>query len=140
VSLFPIEETMGLRGWPPQRARLPAAAACLFCVWFVLAGDWSSSPSLGKVDGIDVWRWEDVDSHVELGAQLVVLFGDVVNLTSFLSNHPGGALVLEQRFGQDITLDFRHRAHRHTRTAREIAREYRVAQLEEREINLRVYG
>lgn len=47
--------------------------------------------------------WEEIRTHTTPTSLWVVVNGDVLDLTSFLDKHPGGAEILLEFGGQDAT-------------------------------------
>jgi cytochrome b involved in lipid metabolism len=48
----------------------------------------------------------DIASLVESGRKIVVLFGGVYDVTSYMGKHPGGKAVIEKQLGRDATEPF----------------------------------
>merc|ERR1719414_1908394 len=52
------------------------------------------------------YTMEEVAKHTTKGDCWVVLHGDVLNVTNFLPNHPGGELAILTFAGKDATAEF----------------------------------
>ncbi|GBC03861.1 hypothetical protein RclHR1_05370006 [Rhizophagus clarus] len=59
-----------------------------------------------EYDKLPEFTWEDINEHVQRGAFLVVCDGLVIDIRKWISVHPGGAKILEEVIGTDITNEF----------------------------------
>ena len=83
---------------------------------------------------------EQFQKKIKNGAQLVILDAYVVDIGTFLSNHPGGRFSLEHNIGRDISRFFhggyslenfqKVPHHTHTNDARKIVNALIIAKLE----------
>jgi Cytochrome b5-like Heme/Steroid binding domain len=82
----------------------------------------------GRVDpsSLSLWSWGKVDQLVAENHKLLVISGDVLNVTDFISLHPGGPYVIEQRIGADATQDFAGGVHLHSPEARKMLADYKI--------------
>merc|ERR1719401_891106 len=60
----------------------------------------------GAAAGGDGYTMEEVQKHVTKGDCWVVLHGEVLNVSNFLSQHPGGELAILTFAGKDATAEF----------------------------------
>jgi cytochrome b involved in lipid metabolism len=46
-------------------------------------------------------------AKIDAGSQLVILSGQVIDISDFIQYHPGGQFVLRRRIGKDVTSMFK---------------------------------
>lgn len=80
-----------------------------------------------EVARLPVWSWDKITSKVSKGEKLVVLDGCVLNLESFVPEHPGGERIIKAHIGKDVSSLFRGEVYRHSNAAHNLQRTFRVA-------------
>lgn len=73
--------------------------------------------------------WSEFGSKCKAGAKLIVIEGWILDISSYLDEHPGGAHILETFVGQDASNAFNGELNIHSHAARILAKEYRVARI-----------
>lgn len=81
---------------------------CFFVLWFIaeiIFQIYKRRETLFKVPSVIISK-DDFKKRVSNGERLMILDDFVIDLKSFLMNHPGGKFVLEQNIGRDISKFF----------------------------------
>ncbi len=100
-----------------EQIKIPRAnsAAC-----FVSFTNWYTTMS-------KTYTWEEVAKHNTKADCWVVFEGKVLNITNFLSEHPGGEEVIMDHAGKDITQPFEDIGH--SENAKELSEKYIVGKV-----------
>jgi len=83
-----------------------------------------------SADMLPVMTEKELQQQIDDGRLLVVLHGLVLDVTEFQDEHPGGRKILRAYKGLDATAAFERELNRHTASAMQLSRLYRVARLE----------
>eukprot|EP00172_Hildenbrandia_rubra_P000461 Plantae.Rhodophyta-Hildenbrandia_rubra.ctg1224.p1 GENE.Plantae.Rhodophyta-Hildenbrandia_rubra.ctg1224~~Plantae.Rhodophyta-Hildenbrandia_rubra.ctg1224.p1 ORF type:complete len:486 (+),score=63.40 Plantae.Rhodophyta-Hildenbrandia_rubra.ctg1224:190-1458(+) len=95
--------------------------------------DWKTKVDWGvPLDGLKEISWEEIKKEVGDGKHLVVIDGVVHNVDKFLDMHPGGRKILEFWNGRDATRAFNGEVYKHSKAARNLLANFRVAFLKEK--------
>eukprot|EP00906_Rhabdomonas_costata_P023743 RCo034157 len=78
---------------------------------------------------LPTWSWREVSEKVKEGQTLVVLDGEVIDVTEFRT-HPGGRAILNFWAGKDATKAFNGEVYNHNKAARNLLAYHRVAKVE----------
>jgi len=78
---------------------------------------------------LPVWSKEKLAAAVTAGGKLVVLDGFVLDLAAFAPTHPGGAGLITNELGKDITAKFKGEYYKHSNAARNLSSTFRVARM-----------
>eukprot|EP00127_Corallochytrium_limacisporum_P000588 Clim_evm3s21 gene=Clim_evmTU3s21 len=82
------------------------------------------------VDTLPVWNWTEIESRVKTNNEILIVVDDIVHdCKEFVGNHPGGISIIMKRNGKDATIDFNGGVQRHTKAARNLLSQLRVAKL-----------
>lgn len=84
------------------------------------------------VEGLLPMSWATIASRVEDGEKLIVVEGIVHKIDEFISEHPGGARILEFWNGRDATNAFNGEVYKHSKGARNLLAHFRIAKLQEK--------
>lgn len=72
---------------------------------------------------------DDFAAKVAAGAQLIIVDGFVLDVSSFAAQHPGGAGYIKSEIGKDSTESFVGAVYKHSNAARNLANTLRVARI-----------
>lgn len=72
---------------------------------------------------------KDFSTKVSAGEQLILLNGWVLDISSYLEDHPGGAEIIKEFIGKDATEAFNGGLNNHSQTAKRLAMKYRIAKI-----------
>ncbi|KJE91359.1 hypothetical protein CAOG_02503 [Capsaspora owczarzaki ATCC 30864] len=82
---------------------------------------------------LPVMTLAEVKAQTGTGRSLVIMDGLVLDMTEFVTEHPGGTAILTPKVGKDITIAFNGGVQRHSKAARNLAALMRVGRLPELE-------
>jgi cytochrome b involved in lipid metabolism len=84
-----------------------------FCLPFNYCPSMTTSPKANdeSVPEPQIFTWDEIKKHNKETDLWVVYKGDVIDVTKFQKEHPGGAEVLQDHAGQDITEPFENIGH-----------------------------
>ena len=88
--------------------------------------DWGVS-----LDDLEEWTWSEINSRTTVGEHLVVIDGIVHRVDDFMHSHPGGPKILQFWNGRDATRAFNGEVYKHSKAARNLLTNLRVAILKE---------
>ncbi|KCV72231.1 hypothetical protein H696_01631 [Fonticula alba] len=78
---------------------------------------------------LPLWTKATFDAEVRKGRQLMVIDAMVHDVADFFDKHPGGAEVLVDKVGKDTTIAFNGGVQRHSKAARNLLTQMRIARL-----------
>mmetsp|Transcript_33170 Transcript_33170/g.130610 ORF Transcript_33170/g.130610 Transcript_33170/m.130610 type:complete len:124 (+) Transcript_33170:1790-2161(+) len=84
------------------------------------------------VETLDEMTWQDVRRRTEEGEILVVIENIVYKVDEFLAHHPGGPQILKFWKGRDASLAFNGETYNHSKAARNLLMNFRLAKLVEK--------
>lgn len=58
-----------------------------------------------------VYSWEEVQKHTEVGDCWIVIDGKVFDVSEFMVKHPGGRWIILEQAGKDASAAFRRTIH-----------------------------
>jgi len=85
-----------------------------------------------KVDSLPFMSKEDFDSKVAAGVKLVVLDDFVVDVSAFITEHPGGEKIMKPYIGKNVSNAFRT-VYKHSIAAKNLQATFRVARMKEKD-------
>eukprot|EP00164_Ancoracysta_twista_P000409 GFYU01000557.1.p1 GENE.GFYU01000557.1~~GFYU01000557.1.p1 ORF type:complete len:776 (+),score=262.06 GFYU01000557.1:127-2454(+) len=84
--------------------------------------DWGPEP-----ETLPAMNQQEVKEGVECGRALVIIDGIVHDVGSFIDEHPGGVAMIRYDLGKDVTKKFNGAVYKHSRGARNLLSQFRIA-------------
>ncbi|KAJ3305605.1 hypothetical protein HDV03_001250 [Kappamyces sp. JEL0829] len=79
---------------------------------------------------LPVWTFEEYKEEAKASQALILIDGYAVDISEFKSEHPGGEKLVTNYIGKDATKSFYGVLNNHTKSARQIMKDLRVAKVE----------
>ena len=83
-----------------------------------------------STSNLPLWTKQEFDERIAQGQKLIILDDLAHDVSSFLSDHPGGPEILLSKLGRDATIAFNGGVQRHSKAARNLAAMLRVARIQ----------
>ena len=83
------------------------------------------------IDSLPLWNLKEYEMEAKKSSSLILIDGFAIDVGYFKEKHPGGSDLLVKYVGKDATKAFYGILNNHTRSARQIMQDLRVARVEE---------
>ncbi|KAJ2986591.1 hypothetical protein HDV02_006648 [Globomyces sp. JEL0801] len=83
---------------------------------------------------LPVWSMEEYQTESKLSNDLIMIDGFAVDVSDFKNQHPGGETLLTKYIGKDATKSFYGVLNNHTKSARQMMIDLRVARVESKKV------
>ncbi len=78
---------------------------------------------------LPTWNWKEYQTEAKASQALIHIDGFAVDISEFKEEHPGGFKLVTNYIGQDATKSFFGVLNNHTKSARQIMKDLRVAKV-----------
>ena len=81
-------------------------------------------------EALPLWSLKTFEEEARHNA-IFIIDQFVINVSQFKTQHPGGSKILDQYVGKDATKAFYGALNNHTRSARQLVKDFRVAKIKD---------